>query len=320
MGKQISKVLRPLVSALCLLVMAHGVLPLVSRALAAEGGASLYLPGAAGNFGVAATPAPGFYVTNDLFYYAGDVSTAVLSGRVNVSLDTEMFLEMVTATWVPDVKVLGAQYAVAVSVPFGYAELNASATAGPVGVSRSFDRFDLADIAVAPLVLLWNFGAFNVGLTEAIIFPTGGYSTNRVVNLGRNYFAFDTSVSLSWTIPELSTELAVIPGIMVNTKNQATNYRTGTEFHMDWMANYFFAPTFALGVQGYVYQQLEGDSGSGATLGDFKGEAAAVGPALMWVPIIHGKPVKFVAKWMHEFHAKRRLKGDYVHIQGGFQF
>lgn len=320
MRKAVVAVMRHLCVGFGALILLIAVSPPYPRVMAAEGGSSLYLPGASGNFGVAATPAPGFYVQNDFYYFSGDVGATVLSGRANIAIDTEVFLDMITATWVPEVKVLGGQYAAAVFVPFGYAELNVSATAGPFAVARNFDRFDLADIGIAPLVLLWNFGTLNVGLTESIIFPTGGYSTNRVLNLGRNYFAFDTTVSLGLTIPELSTELAIQPGIMVNTENPKTNYRTGTEFHMDWMANYYVKPTLALGIQGYVYQQIEGDSGSGAVLGDFKGEAAAVGPALMWVPIIDGKPVKVMAKWMHEFHARRRLKGDWVQIQGSVQF
>lgn len=34
--------------------------------------------------------------------------------------------------------------------------------------------------------------------------------------------------------------------------------------------------------QGYYYKQVTGDSGSGAKLGDFKGESYVFGPALLW--------------------------------------
>ena len=52
----------------------------------------------------------------------------------------------------------------------------------------------------------------------------------------------------------------------------------------------------------------------------FKGEGNGIGPALMWVPVIGDKPVKVVAKVMHEFGVKQRLEGTYGQIQFGFQF
>ena len=316
MGIKLFGCLRTIVIALALAALALQD----ERARAAEGAASMYFPGAYGNFAVAATPAPGFYLQNDVFYYSGDVDAAVLSGRVNAALDLNLVVNLTTLLWVPDVKILGAQYAAAAFVPFGYGDLDASVSLGPLAVSRNFDRFDIGDAAIVPASLYWSFGNLNLNLYEVVGLPTGGYSTNRTLNIGRNYFAFDTVLAATLTIPELSAELNVVPGIMVNTKNQSTNYKTGTEFHMDWMANYYPAQTFALGVHGYVYQQLEGDSGSGARLGDFKGEAAAIGPALMWVPIINGKPGKVVVKWLHEFHAKRRVKGDFLQVQGVIPF
>ena len=61
---------------------------------------------------------------------------------------------------------------------------------------------------------------------------------------------------------------------------------------------------------GYYYQQLSGDSGSGAKLGDFKSRVAAVGPQ---VGFIH----KVSARWeaylnvraYGEFAAEHRTQG-----------
>jgi hypothetical protein len=291
-------------------------------ALAAEGASSNYLPGAYGNFGVALAPAPGVYFQNDLFYYNADAQRAVLSGLVDVTLDTQIYVDLVTAVWVPDYRIFGAQFAAGVFVPFINAELSGSVTVPIVGtVSRSGSRFDVGDIAFMPASLFWAINeSLHVNLYEAITTPTGPYTTSRVLNIGRNYFSFDTVMAITWFNQSSGTEISATPGIMINTENTATNYRTGTEFHMDWMVNQFFSPTFALGVHGYVYQQLSGDSGSGAILGDFRGEAYAVGPALMWVPIIDGKPVKLMAKFMHEFGVQRRFEGYWAQVEFGFQF
>ena len=68
------------------------------------------------------------------------------------------------------------------------------------------------------------------------------------VNIGRNYWSFDTVMAATWFNAETGTELSVIPGLMMNTENPDTNYRTGTEFHVDAVANQFLSETFAVGV------------------------------------------------------------------------
>jgi hypothetical protein len=49
-------------------------------------------------------------------------------------------------------------------------------------------------------------------------------------------------------------------------------------------------------------------------LGDFKAEAAGVGPALMWIPPKYEGKVAFVAKWLNEYDAENRLEGDHVFL------
>lgn len=307
--------LRALILSVALAYQAHS-------ANAAEGASSNYLPGAYGNFGVAVAPAPGTYFQNDVFYYSGDVSAAVLSGQVNVALETDAIIDLVTGLWAPDAKILGAQYAAGVFVPFAHVDLEATVTLPLIGpISRSRDLFGIGDVAFMPLSLFWTLGdSFHINLYEVITTPTGRYSTNRALNIGRNYFSFDTVLSMTWLSPTTGTEISLVPGIMVNTKNTATNYTTGTEFHMDWMVNQFFSETFALGVHGYVYRQLSGDSGAGAILGSFKGQGNGIGPALMWVPVIGKTPVKVVGQVVHEFGAKRRFEGTYGQLQVAFQF
>lgn len=55
-------------------------------------------------------------------------------------------------------------------------------------------------------------------------------------------------------------------------------------------------------------------SGDGAVLGDFKAEAAGIGPALMWLLPRYEGEVAFVAKWLHEYDTKNRLEGDHVFL------
>ena len=62
-----------------------------------------------------------------------------------------------------------------------------------------------------------------------------------------------------------------------------------------------------VGLVGYVYRQITGDSGSGARLGSFKSRVAAVGPEVGW--FFKDQTIYFSARWYWEFDAKHRPEG-----------
>jgi hypothetical protein len=84
--------------------------------------------------------------------------------------------------------------------------------------------------------------------------------------------------------------------------------------------NQFLSESFALGVHGFYLKQITGDSGDGALLGDFEGEAAGVGPAALWITKIGGRDVSFIGKWLHEVEAERRIEGDHAMVSVAFGF
>ncbi len=98
---------------------------------------------------------------------------------------------------------------------------------------------------------------------------------------------------------------------MVNTENPDTNYRTGLEIHIDFMVNQFLSETFAVGVHGYGYKQIKGDSGSGAILGDFKSKSYGLGPTASWIPKFGGGNVAISATWLHDLYATNRQEAHY---------
>ncbi|NEX17378.1 MAG: hypothetical protein C1943_12290 [Halochromatium sp.] len=290
---------------------------------AAEGASSHYLPGALGDIFLAVPPEPGLLAANMLWYQTGSTDVALIDGRVTLGIDLDLFLNLTSLTYTFERPVLGGRYTMGVAIPFGQAELD-GALVGPLGGSIGFsdDSFDLSDIAFIPVQLSWSSGLWSFKLWESIVAPTGGYDTSGsdLANLGRNYWSFDTVGAVTWFNPDSRTEVSLAPGVMVNTENSATNYRTGTEFHMDFVANQFVSESFALGLRGYYYNQLTGDSGSGATLGDFKSESFGVGPGFVWIPKAGGGRLTVLGKWMHDLSAENRFESDYFTLTGAWQF
>ena len=67
-------------------------------------------------------------------------------------------------------------------------------------------------------------------------------------------------------------------GFTYNFKNPDTDYQNGVDAHLDWAASQFLSEQWQVGLVGYFYQQVSGDSGAGAVLGDFKSRVYAIGP------------------------------------------
>lgn len=287
----------------------------------AEGGSSHYLPGAAGDILIAQSPEPGLQAAITVWYQGGDVNTAVLQNQVGVSLDLDLTLAIPVLTYTFEKPILGGTYTVGIAAPFGYGSLDAQLT-GPDGFLHdgNDDSFRLSDILITPFQLNWNIKNFHFKFAEAIIAPTGAYDLDETINLGRNYWSFDTVGGMTWFNASTGTEVSIAPGIMFNTKNDDSDYTTGTEFHLDFTANQFLAETFSLGIKGYYYKQITGDSGSGAVLGDFKSEAFALGPGFVWIPKSAGGALTVLAKWMHDFHAEKRFESDYLTLTAAWKF
>ncbi len=293
----------------------------VGSARAAEGGFSLYIPGAAGDVLAAFAPAPGLQVTNGVLGVVGRVDTAVLQGAVDLGVEVDLVLDIIGAAYTFEKRVLGASYTVGVAIPFGYGALDALLV-GPLGgtISISDDSFQLADVAFVPLQLNWSFDKFYVKFVQGIIAPVGGYDKSALFNIGRNYWAFDTAMAFTWFDPQMGSEISVIPGFMFNTRNKSTDYKTGTEFHVDFTANQFLSQTFAVGLRGYYYKQITADTGSGAILGDFKSESLGLGPGIIWTPAFAGGKLSIVSKAIFDVFANNRLESDYYTLGAAWKF
>ena len=283
-----------------------------SSVLAAEGGYSNYVPGTYGDFAVAVAPDPGLLIRNDIYYYTADESRAVLQGQARADIDVSFTMNLLTAFYTTDLEVLGGKYALGTLIPIVRTDIDAQGTVGGMTAGIQDDTTGLGDVTLIPLSLFWNFGNIHLNFAEYIITPTADYDKDDLANTGLNYWSFDTNAAVTYLDPERGHEISFNIGHIYNTENTDTDYQTGQEIHVDYMLNQFLSETFAVGIHGFYLKQITGDSGDGATFGDFKAEAAGIGPALLWVPNILGKDVPIIVKWLHEFHAENRLEGDHV--------
>jgi hypothetical protein len=297
------------------LAMLGGILALLTLSLmseappahAAEGGADYYLPGIYGNMGLASLPGPGFYYVNYTVYQNGDLDKAVRFGREQVDLEIDIVANAFVPIYIFDYELFGAHPLVgAAMVYMGISE--DIGVDGSRGTDVTNSKFDFGDATIVPFGLSWVNEGWSVLFYESINVPIGQYDVNDPVSMGYNYWAFDTNLGASYDLLwgfKANGNL----GHLWNTKNTDTNYKTGMSLHLDYTLEYDISPRWQVGFSGYYYRQVEGDSGSGATLGSFKGRAGGIGPSVQYIPS-HDPVSAINFEWLHDYHATNRLKND----------
>ena len=156
----------------------------------------------------------------------------------------------------------------------------------------------------------WNEGASHWTLGTIVNVPIGDYDTGELANIAYNHWSIDVNGAYTWFDPAVGLDLSVAAGVTFNETNSATAYKTGNDFHVEFAAAQQLNEALKVGVTGYHYEQLSGDSGTGAVLGAFKGEVTALGPEINAViPVGPGIPLFFNFKWLEEFNATNRMEG-----------
>jgi len=291
----------------------------VAYVQAAEGGLSNYVPAFYGDFALAVAPPDGLSFKNDVFYFSGDIGGSLRSGLVEAQADVTLVYDYISFLYKPESKFFGAPMAFAVTQPIGYVDVDADIRVGPSTTNLSDDQTGIGDTTLS-FILYGNRDQLHYSLGNYLVMPVGDYDVDEIANTGLNYWTYEVDIAATYLNEETGQDYSVVAGYGYNTENDDTDYQSGDEVHVDYSLNQFLSESFAVGINGYFYKQVGGDSGSGAVLGSFKGEGAGIGPAIFYSKKISGKDVYFIAKWVHDYHAENRVEGDYAYASFALSF
>src|SRR5271165_2162248 len=291
----------------------------ITPAFAEEGGGSHYLPGSLGDFAMALIGPPGFYFRNDTYYIDGSINGVTLGNRIYTSAKQQVWVDTLKGIYMTKAHVFGGRLVTAISLPIVLNAHVSGDVAHPIAGSVEGNRTGLADVTLTAF-LNWTDGNshYSAGLNEYA--PAGFYSASQVVNTGRNYWSTVPTFSYTYLNPKKGHELSFTSGVLFNSTNGATDYHTGTEFYTDFMLSQHFSAEFAVGLEGYTLRQLTADSGPLLnqanfvlqhlglnTLGGFEAYGFGLGPAVLWAPKIHGKPINFIFKCLPDIVHNNRF-------------
>lgn len=319
-----------------LVLVALGSLTVSPAAFAVEGGTGAYLLSSR-DLMAGFVPPPGTYISMDGIYINGSAPVLSIGGLVVTEPEIDAMVFKLNGTQVFDGSVMGGRFALTVNVPVARADLQAQTDVNPLGktIEVTDEQFGLADITITPS-LGWSSGHLHTSFGVSFYLPTGQYSTAEVkpgqgvydiLSTGKNKFAVDPTLSITYLNPENGFELSGALGVTISAENEATDYLTAPELHLEMTAAQHFPAGFVLGATGYGYQQLGNDSGSGAESFqdaiDAKSLQARVfgaGPVLQYNTKIGEMPLSLEGKFIQEFGAKRRLESQIFWLTAGAAF
>ncbi|MDP1966462.1 MAG: transporter [Reyranella sp.] len=273
------------------------------EARADEGGSGFWLPG---SFAAqAAVPVARGFTLETSYYHA----TATTHPTLNVTRGNNLISGLnatsdflsATPTYALATPGLGGQLELSVTFLMG----NYTA-ADPGMFSDSMTALgDLSPSATQK----WTLGVHNFMAYAAANIPIGSYDRSRLATTGLGYWAVDGGVGYTYFDEARGQELSAVLGFTYSFMNPNTAYQTGIDLHLDLSASQYLNDNFYVGVAGYFYNQITGDSGSGAVLGAFLGRVAGVGPQVGYDFSLGGRDGTLSARAYYEFAAQNRPYG-----------
>jgi len=284
-------------------------------AMADEGGVSFWLPGDFGSY--AAVPSQPGWLFESTYYHASAAASGGISfprgGGIEAGVKSPTDYFLFTPTYTFETQIFGAQAAFGTTVLFGRNSTEVSKTlTGPGGAtlsgSQSEEIFGFSDPSPTAS-LKWSRDVHNFMVYATTGIPVGAYESNRLAALGLGHWAVDGGVGYTYLDEKAGIEASAVFGLTYNFINPYTNYQSGIDAHLDWAISPYLNDKFHIGAVGYFYNQISGDSGAGAQLGDFKSSVAGVGPQIGFFFPIFGRQGYLNLRAYYEFDARNRLEG-----------
>ena len=280
--------------------------------LADEGGVPFWMSGQYAS--MAAVPSqPGWSLVLMPYVYSGsaDKSKNFQHGQsVNAGLSARESIFLFQLGYSAEEKILGGQPYVGIG--WGPGSNTTTAFASVSSLNTEFNKANsvTGSTDIYPLAsLAWNKGNNNFMTYVTGDIPVGTYSASSLSSIGIGHAAMDAGGGYTYLNNTTGLEFSSVVGATYNWMNNQTNYKNGIDSHMDWSLSQFVSQNWQVGIAGYVYYQLTADSGSGARLGAFKSQVAAIGPQIGYLFNIGKKQAYINLRAYKEFWAQNRVEG-----------
>lgn len=262
-------------------------------------------PYGAENWLAGAVPPPGNYFLNYLGHVSGTLrdgnGNKVSPGGKDIKLNATF--DALRVIKITETKFGEANYGWAAVLPI--VRLSIETPGGKAS------RSGIGVVVITPLILAWHYPEWHTALGLDVNLPTGAYDKGDPPgkNIGTNYYGLEPIFAATY-FGKGGWEVSGKFMYNWKTRNKDTDYRSGDEFHIDYLVGKHLGP-WAVGLSGYYLKQITDDKQGGAKVGPDgnRGQVMAVGPSVKYENASHSH---FIFQWQHETNAKNRFQGDKV--------
>ena len=303
--------------------------------LAVEGGTGAYLLGSRDSL-AGVVPPPGTYITNDIIHLSGEAEGLSIGGRVLTNAENSVLINKLSITQSFDLDVFGGTPAFNVNIPYVTGELTFDSFLAGSNRRITDEDTGFGDITLTPLIG-WHDGNWHYSAAVSVFVPVGLYNTTTVnvparkvnaLSFGKNVVSVQPVGALTYLDTETGIEVSGAASFLFAFRNKATDYKTAPAFNLEMAALQHLPFGLAVGAQGYIYQQLADDSGSGADAfkrqvgaKSLRAGVAGAGPIVTYShKITDDVSVSAKLKYTHEFNGRRRFESDVIWGTLGISF
>jgi hypothetical protein len=255
-----------------------------------------YVGGTAG-LDVAGAPPPGFYVRDFNYFYG-----AHKIDGVPVDADVFYFAQAPRLIYVASGELLGASYGAHLTIPFIYKSVST-----PVA---SESQFDLGDVQVNPIQLMWNWNPLEFAFGYGMFIPSGNFdgrtALKRLTSPSKGFWSHMLIASGGWRIDKARNWMISLTGhYELCQEQEQTRITPGDAFTLEWGLGRSLGRGVQAGVTGYYLQQLHADTGAAASKARLS--ALGIGPEVTAFWPSHGWGVTL--RYAYELEARNRPQG-----------
>lgn len=293
---------------------------------AEEGGGGHYAPGSVATIADLMPTQAGWVINPMYLYFDGDALASLnvpVAGLTTLNIDAVSQSFILGGTYTFREKLWDAWFSVGAYLPYMWTDVDASVKILDANVYTSDRTEGIGDMTLLPAMFAWKCGNWQTSAFLKVYAPTGDFDAGALANAGLNYWTFEPTVGVAYSNPQTLFNWALHGGVTFNTTNNDTDYRSGSVIHLAASAQQMLPVgpgLITVGLNAFFYEQVSGDSGSGATLGGFEGRSLGIGPVVGYILPMGDETLLVEARWLPELETNNRIEGDYFWLKLAYQF
>lgn len=258
------------------------------------------------------------------------------SVTANIDPNVDMYLIAPTFVWNTGYKLLGADYAMLMSIPIAntsvgaaldtMTDINLANRAASRNQQLSVDdsAFNISDIFVQPLMLGWHGKHYDVSSAYGFYAPSGKYNADDVANTGLGFWGHQFQLAGAfYPFEHKGTALMLSGTYEVNHETQGKDFTQGGHFTLNWGVSQFLPITdnvlLEVGPAGYSQWQVQDNQGADQpSFLNSPNQVHAVGGQIGLA--LPKADTQLTFRYLTEYEAESRFRGDYAGFTAAIKF